>query len=185
MKRAVLLSAVLLASCGKKVPEQQANVPDPNPPTQPLAKSKVEPTKATLTPGMEAAQKAHDAGNYGEAVRLYTIELATEEAKPAPSWVQLSYLNNQLGLALKSAGQYDRALEYFRKSLAIRLKKLGPDHPDVAQSYWSVGGAWRGKKDMAKAKEFIGKGHAILLKKLGPNHPNTKLVKAQLDALKE
>jgi hypothetical protein len=55
----------------------------------------------------------------------------------------------------------------------------------VAQSYWSVGGAWRGKKDMAKAKEFIGKGHAILLKKLGPNHPNTKLVKAQLDALKE
>ena len=109
MKRAVLLSAVLLASCGKKVPEQQANVPDANPPVQPPAKTldqpqtdakqppakskekpaqppdqpKVEPTEATLTPGMEAAKKAHEAGNYREAARLYTVELAAEEAKPA------------------------------------------------------------------------------------------------------
>ena len=134
MKRVVLLSAVLLVGCGKKVPEQQANVPDPNQPTRP----KVEPTEGTVTPGMEAALKAHEAGNYREAARLYTVELAAEEAKPAPSWVQLSYLHNQLGRALDNAGLYDKALEHYQKALAIELKKLGPEHTSVARSYNNI-----------------------------------------------
>ena len=94
------LSLALLIGCGKTAPEQQTT-------------PKVEPTEATLTLGMQAAKKAHDEGRYADAVRLYTAELATEEAKPAPSWVQLSHLNNQLGLALDDAGQYDKALEYY------------------------------------------------------------------------
>ena len=73
MKQILLIcAAVVLLGCGKKAPEQQAE-------------PKVEPTEATLTPGMEAALKADEAGNYREAVRLYTVELAAEEAKLAPS----------------------------------------------------------------------------------------------------
>ena len=102
-------------------------MPEANQQTKP----KVEPTEATLTPGMEAALKAHEAGNYREAARLYTVELAAEEAKPAPSWVQLSYLHNELGLTLDYAGQYEKALEHFQKSLAIDLKQLGLNHPDT------------------------------------------------------
>ena len=173
------LSLGLLLGCGKKAPEQQANVPDANPPAQspaktppqpkaeakqppakskekpeqPPAKLKVELAKATLTPGMEAALKAHEAGNYREAARLYTVELAAEEAKPAPSWVQLSYLHNQLGLALDNAGLYDKALEHFQKSLAIRLKKLGPEHPSVATSYNNIGGVHVYKGEYDKALE--------------------------------
>ena len=153
----------------------------PNPP----AKPKVEPTKATLTPGMEAAKKAHEAGNYREAARLYTVELAAKEAKRAPSWVQLSYLHNELGGALDYAGLYDKALEHLQKSLAIYLKQLGPEHPSVARSYNNMALAYKAKKDLAKAEEYWEKAYAILSKKLGPNHPNTKLVKGQLDALKE
>ena len=106
MKQILLIcAAMMLLGCGKKAPEQQTNAPDANPPAQPPgkepkqppAKPKLELTEVTLTPGMEAALKAHEAGNYREAVRLYTVELAAEEAKPAPSWVQLSYLHNQLG----------------------------------------------------------------------------------------
>ena len=149
MKRVVLLSAVLLVGCGKKVPEREANVPDANPPAQPPVKEtkqppakpkveppkpKVEPTEVTLTPGMEAAKKAHKAGNYREAARLYTVELAADEAKPAPSWVQLSYLHNQLGRALSNAGLYDKALEHHQKSMAIKLKQLGPEDTLVAIS---------------------------------------------------
>jgi len=127
MKRAVLLSAVLLAGCGKKVPEREANVPDANPPAQPPVKEfkqpptklKVEPIEVTLTPGIEAAKKAHKASNYREAVRLYTMELAAEEAKPAPNWLQLSYLYNQLGSASGHAGQYNKALEHYQKSLRL------------------------------------------------------------------
>ena len=75
MKQILLIcAAMVFVGCGKKAPEQQA-------------------TDATLTPGMEAAKKAHEAGNYREATRLYTVELAAEEAKVSttPSWVQLSW----------------------------------------------------------------------------------------------
>ena len=101
---------------------------------EPPAKPKVELTEATLTPGIVAALKAHEAGNYREAVRLYTVELAAEGANPAPSWVQLSYLHNELGRALDNAGLYDKALEHYQKDLEILLKQLGPEHPYVATS---------------------------------------------------
>ncbi len=158
------LSIALLIGCGKTAPE---------------------PTKATLTPGMQAAKKAYDEGRYADAVRAYTAELATEEAKPAPSWVQLSHLNNELGMALHAAGQYDNALGYFQKALAIRLKQLGSDHPSVATSYHNIAFVYKAKKDLPKAKEYWEIAYAIFLKRLGPNHPYTKDKKAQLDALKE
>jgi tetratricopeptide (TPR) repeat protein len=135
------LSIALLIGCGKTAPDQQTT-------------PKVEPTEAALTPGMEAAKKAHDEGRYADAVRLYTAELATEEAKSTPSWVQLSYLNNELGLALDAAGQYDHALEYYQKSLAIDLKQLGPDHPDVATSYNNIGLVYKKKGEYDKALEY-------------------------------
>jgi hypothetical protein len=53
------LSIALLIGCGKKAPD---------------------PTKAKLTPGMEAASKAHDESRYADAVRLYTVELVAEES---------------------------------------------------------------------------------------------------------
>ena len=126
MKQTFLIcAAMMLLGCGKKAPEQQAE-------------PKVELTEANLTPRMEAASKANEAGNYREAARLYTVELAAEEAKLAPSWVQLSYLYNELGVALDNAGLYDKAREYYQKALAINLKQLGPEHPDVATSYHNM-----------------------------------------------
>ena len=145
MKQILLIcAAMVLLGCGKKAPEQQAE-------------PKVELTEAKLTPGMEAALKADEAGNYPEAARLYTVELAAEEAKPAPSWVQLSYLHNELGLALDNAGLYDKALEYHQKSLAIRLKQLGPEHPDVAISYNNIGSVHDNKGEYDKALEHYQK----------------------------
>jgi len=82
-------------------------------------------------------------------------------------------------------GEYDKALEYYQKDLAISLKQLGPDHPSVAISYHNIAFVYKAKKDLPKAKKYWEKAHAIFLKKLGPNHPHTKLVKGQLDALKE
>jgi len=173
MKQTFLIcAAMMLLGCGKKAPEQQAE-------------PKVGLTEANLTPGMEAASKAYEAGNYQEAARLYTLELAAEEAKPALSWVQLSYLHNELGLAMANAGQYDKALEHFQKSLAIQLKQLGPEHPYVATCYNNMASVYKTKKDLAKAKEYWEKAYAIYLNKLGPSHPDTEDTKAELDALKE
>ena len=170
----LICAAMVLLGCGKKAPEQQANVPDANP-----------PAKAKATPGIEAAKKTLEAGNYREAVRLYTVELAAEEAKPAPSWEQLSYLHNQLGRALDYAGLYDKAVEHHQKALSIRLKQLGPEHPSVAISYNNIGAVHYKKGEHDKALEHYQKALAIKLKQLGLNHPDTKDTKANLDELKE
>ena len=105
----VIVVTMVLLGYRKKAPEQQAE-------------PKVELTKAKLTPGIEAALEADEAGNYREAARLHTVVLAAEEAKLAPSWEQLSYLHNELGRALDNAGLYDKALEHHQKALAIFLR---------------------------------------------------------------
>ena len=97
-------------------------------------------------------------------MRLCAAELTTEETKPAPSWVQLSYLNNQRGLALNKAGQYDHVLEFLQKSLAIKLKKLGADQPKVATRYHNIALLYKVKKDLPKAKEYWEKVYVTLLK---------------------
>ena len=201
-----LLSITLLVGCGKKAtPESQAkanapstaqeskktqsnNKPEPKAETkktdEPKA-PKVESAKVMQTPGMKAAGKAYDKGQYTDAVRLYTAELVAEKAKPLPSWVQLSHLNGELGDALNSVGQYDKALECSQESLAIRLKHLGVDHLDVASSYSRIAAVYFniGKDD--KAQENWEKSYAIRLKKLGPDNPYTMNVKVNLDRLKE
>jgi len=84
--------------------------------------------------GQEAAKKAYAEGRYADAVRLFTAELAKEEAKPKPDWQRLSYYNSSLGMAHDSAGQYDKALEFYHKSLAIYLVKRGKDHPGTKRT---------------------------------------------------
>ena len=176
MKHAVVLTLILgLAACGgsdKQPAEASENqFPPSQPKPNPKPTPKVAPVEATLTPGMEAAQQALDAGNYAEAIRLYTAELAAEEAMPTPSWVKLSFLYNQLGEALLFAAQYDKALENHRKALAIYLKQLGPGHTDVATSYNNNGEVHRAKGEYDKGLVNFRKALAIQLKQLGPGHP--------------
>ena len=108
MKQIFLIcAAMVLLGCGKKAPEQQAE-------------PKVELTEAKLTPGMEAALKADEAGNYqGKRRGCTSWNWPQKKPKSAPSWVQLSYLHNELGLA-DNAGLYDKALA------AEESTKLGP-----------------------------------------------------------
>jgi len=127
-------------------------------------------TNPVITPGMKAAQQALDAGTYALAARLYAAQVTAEQAKPTPSWVQLLFLYNQLGVALHNAAQYDKALEYYQKSLAIRIKQLGPGHPSVAISYNNIGEVHRAKGEYDKALENYRKALAIRLKQLGPGH---------------
>ena len=54
MKQLLLIcAAMVLLGCGKKAPEQQANVPDANPPAQPPVKElKKAPAKPSNTTGI-------------------------------------------------------------------------------------------------------------------------------------
>jgi len=154
MNRAVLfILTVLFCSCGKKSPELQTT-------------PKVEQTKATLTPGMEAAKETYDEGQYADAVRLYAAELTTEETSLRPAGCSYPTLNKLRSLAPNKAGQYDHALEYLRKSLTIKLKKLGADHPMMATNYHNIALLYKAKKDLPKAKEYWDKAYAILQRNL-------------------
>jgi tetratricopeptide (TPR) repeat protein len=99
--------------------------------------------------------------------------------------VQLSFLYNQLGLALKKAAQYDKALEYYRKALAIDLKQLGPGHPSVATSYNNMALVYYAKKDIAKAKEYMGKSLRHLPQKAWPESSGHKILQGRSRFLKQ
>ena len=147
MKHAIVLTLILgLAGCAG------------------LVKNPVAAPKLVITPGMKAAKQALDAGTFALAARLYAAQVEAELLEPTPSWVQLSFLYNQLGFALNNVAQSDKALEYYRKSLAIDLKQLGPGHPYVAISYNNIGEVHRAKGEYDKALENYRKALAIQLK---------------------
>ena len=101
---------VLWVGCGGADEKPVEAAEPPTSPSQPTPKAEaVAAPKPVITPGMKAAQQSLDAGTYALAARLYAAQVAAEEAKPTPSWVQLSYLYNQLGEALHHAAQYDKA----------------------------------------------------------------------------
>jgi tetratricopeptide (TPR) repeat protein len=172
--------AVLLAGCAGPTLTMPELLEEP-----PVAVKPFEPPIITpkLTPNPDAdvavditfdifkANAALNRGDYAGAVKLFRSELKEEQAKTESSWVQLSYLNHQLGFALKHVAQHDEALEYYQKALAIRLKQLGPDHPDVANSYNNIGEIHRAKAEYDKALEYYQKSLAIVLKQLGADHP--------------
>jgi hypothetical protein len=111
----------------------------------PLSIKRGDITKIKPTVEIFLAANALKQGRYAQAIELYRKAVAKEEAKSASDWVQLSNLNNLLGMALNAAGQYDKALEHLQKALAIFLKQLGPHHLDVAFIYNNIGLVHRAK----------------------------------------
>jgi len=183
MKALILLMAVPLVGCGggSDKPGEDSSL---NPPVIPEPVTPPESPRVKATPELRAALNARKAGLYEMSIRLFTAELAKEEAKAKPSWVQVSFLNSQMGLVFAAIDQLAKALEFHQKSLAIKLKSLPKDHPSVATSYNNMAYVYKAKKDLPKAKEFWEKAYTIFLKKLGPDHPGIKDAKAELDALR-
>ncbi len=61
---------------------------------------------------LDADEKAYNEARYADAIRLFSVELAKEEAKLKSDWKWLAYYNNQLGKVHSSAGPYDKAMEF-------------------------------------------------------------------------
>ena len=98
------LSLALLIGCGKKAPEQQVNQPETNPLNQPPAKPKVELTKATQTPGMEAAEKAYDEGR---------SSASTGEWERDPRSLLTSFNNMYNPCVVETGGEYRYKMWFF------------------------------------------------------------------------
>lgn len=134
------------------------------------AEQYAEPAEPVLTPAIKAAKQAYAEGQLEKAKTLYTEALAAEEAKPAPDWLTLSVLNNDLGLTYNELGQSKKALEYYRKDLAICLKEQGPEHLDVAITYNNISIAQFELGEFENAKSNQLEALAIREKVLGSNH---------------
>lgn len=72
------------------------------------------------------------------------------------------------------------ARPFYKRALAIREKVLGLEHPDTARSLNNLGCVHR-----AGARAYCERALAILEKALGHEHPDTRIVRGNLDALRE
>ena len=124
-------------------------------------------------------------GNYLKALEYLFKALAIREkilGKEHPN-VALSY--NNIGYVYIEQGDYPKALRYHFEALAIREKVLGKEHPDVAQSYNNIGVVYYCQGDHRLALEYLSKSLAIREKVLGPIHPNTKIVRENIEDVKQ
>ena len=124
-------------------------------------------------------------GNYLKALEYLFKALAIREkilGKEHPN-VALSY--NNIGYVYIEQGDYPKALRYHFEALAIREKVLGKEHPDVAQSYNNIGVVYYCQGDHRLALEYLSKSLAIREKVLGPIHPNTKIVRDNIEDVKQ
>ena len=173
--------ALLLAGCAGPTIIMPELLEEPSvavkPPEPPIITPKPTPNPdADVAPDITfdifKANAALKRGDYAGAVKLFRSELKGEQAKTESSWVQLSYLNHQLGFSLKHVAQHDEALECYQKSLAIWLKQLGSGHPQVLNGYNNIGEVYNKKGEYDKALEYHQKSLDIKLKQLGSNHPS-------------
>ena len=169
--------AVLLAGCAGSTITMPELLEEPSVAVKPSEPLIITPKPdANVAPDITfdifKANAALKRGDYAGAVKLFRSELKDEQAKTESSWVQLSYLNHQLGFALKHVAQHDEALECYQKSLAIWLKQLGSGHPQVLTGYNNIGEVYNKKGEYDKALEYHQKSLDIKLKQLGSNHPS-------------
>ena len=84
-----------------------------------------------------------------------------------------------------SKGKYDKAIEFYNKSLKIDLATLGENHPSTAKSYNNIATLYYEIEKYQKAYDFMGKAIPIMELKLGKNHPDVKVLKDNLEFIKE
>jgi tetratricopeptide (TPR) repeat protein len=97
-----------------------------------------------------------------------------------PDDTRVSYLRNQLGLALQSIGDLRRAKELLEFALVWDLKNLGEDHGSVAASRSNLALVLNELGDLVRAKELFELALASVLKSLGEDHPNVATTRSNL-----
>jgi tetratricopeptide (TPR) repeat protein len=126
-----------------------------------------------------------DLGDPKGAKECYERALRIDEAAYGPDHPNVAIRINNLGDVLQDLGDPEGAKECFERALRIDEAAYGPDHPNVATGINNLGNVLRDLGDLEGAKECFERALRILKKFYGEDHPNTKIVKDNLEQIRE
>jgi len=119
----------------------------------------------------DLALSSEDAGDYGEAERLYGQLLAMDEKALGSDRPEVATRLNNLASSLQAKGDYAGAEPLYRRALAIDEKALGPDDPKVGTDLNNLAGLLYNKGNYTEAEPLYRRALAIDEKALGPDRP--------------
>jgi tetratricopeptide (TPR) repeat protein len=141
------------------------------------------PNVATRLNNLGGAWRA--LGENKKAIEYYEEALAIWKEVYGQKHPHVAASLNNLGLAWDALGEYDKAIKYYEEALAIDEAVFDRRHPDVARDLNNLGGAWRALGEYKKAIKYYEEAYSIFNEFFGPAHPHTKIVKKNLDTLKQ
>ncbi|MBR0046225.1 MAG: tetratricopeptide repeat protein [Bacteroidaceae bacterium] len=126
-------------------------------------------------------------GNHGfsSSLEYYNQALAIYQQLYGETHLDIANINKKIGCIYYEKKNYTKALEILHQAVEIYEKLHVPENLDFADSYNSVGSVYYSQGNYTKAFDYFSKSLAILEKVLGEDHPNTKIVKENIESLKQ
>ncbi|CAF1209204.1 unnamed protein product [Adineta steineri] len=122
---------------------------------------------------------------YLEALSCYNKALDIQEKTLLWNHPELATTYNNIACLHLNTKKYREALSFFEKALKIREYTLPSNHLDFAQSYNNMGIVYQYMKDYSKALLYLQNALDVYQHTLPPTHPNIKMVKRNIEAVKE
>ena len=131
---------------------------------------------------IDAARRASNQGNRGEAERLLIEALVTGERAFGAEHPSLGTVLNELGRLYIRQSQHEHAEEVLERLLRI-TKSKGEDHPDVATALAGLALVKRALGDDAAAEQLYRDALRIRERALAPQHMATVVTMEQLSEI--
>ena len=124
-------------------------------------------------------------GRYEEAEPLFLQALELGRSLLGENHPNMATSLNNLAGLYESQERYEEAEPLYLQALQLRRSLLGENHPDVAGSLNNLASLYNSQGGYEKAEPLCSRALAILEQMLGANHPNTRMVRKNLERLRQ
>ena len=127
----------------------------------------------------------YNQGDYTKAFEYYFKALNIRERILGSEHPDTASSYNNIGYVYYNQGDYQHSLEYYLKALTIDLRVFDTNSLRIARDYNNIGLSYHYQMNYSQAFENYQKALDIFERLLGIDHPNTKVVKRNIEAVKE
>jgi len=124
-------------------------------------------------------------GRYEEAEPLFLQALELGRSLLGENHPNMATSLNNLAGLYESQERYEEAEPLYLQALQLRRSLLGENHPDVAGSLNNLASLYNSQGGYEEAEPLCSRALAILEQMLGANHPNTRMVRKNLERLRQ
>ena len=124
-------------------------------------------------------------GRYEEAEPLYLQALELLRSLLGENHPDVAGSLNNLAYLYQSQGRYEEAEPLFLQALQLWRSLLGENHPNVATSLNNLASLYNSQGRYEEAEPLYSRVLAILKQTLGANHSNTRMVRENLEVLRQ